>query len=167
MAAVSPSATMPVRAKPAAWTAWKETEMAIQTAGNWRTTKQRTGTLIALAMGGALAAVVTAVGVVTWRDATGGAAQATVATPASSGVTREAPPIGGLAELYAEREAATRRAEVERIDRQGGMAELYREQAAVTGPSSIPGEDTRGGLAELYAEQEAARRAAASEPDGD
>jgi hypothetical protein len=36
---------------------------------------------------------------------------------------------GGLAELYAERQAAAR-AEVARLERMGGMAELYRDQAA-------------------------------------
>lgn len=40
-----------------------------------------------------------------------------------------AAPLGGLAERYAEEQAAARAA-VARLERMGGMAELYRDQAA-------------------------------------
>ena len=138
--------------------------MAIQATTNRSMAKQRTGTSVALLVGSGFAAITMAVALVTWRDAAHGPAAATVVQPtASMGATREAPPIGGMAELYAEQEAVSKRAPDERIDTIGGMAELYREQQAGRSSRPIFEQQARGGLAELYAEQEAAHRTAAGE----
>jgi hypothetical protein len=119
--------------------------MAIQTASSLGATKQRAGTIIALAVGGGLVAVVMAAGIATWRDAAQEPAVTTGGTTGARFMPRTAP-----VEQYPEDHRALSEREAAVEPTLGGLAELYREQVAATGAASSPREDTRGGLAELY-----------------